>query len=96
MKRFNERGQQIGEYAVLLGIVLGGVVAGQAVIRTQISKGINARATVYYEGVTDGLDQADLVSPNQTSVSASASRMNMDNVDDGTAQQVSASQTFNQ
>src|SRR3989338_3724813 len=95
MTFLNKRGQQIGEYAVLLGIVLGGVVAVQAVIRTQIAKGINARASEYYTQATSGLDPVLLVSPDQTSASTSASRMDMTNVDDGTAEQKSKSATFN-
>ena len=92
MMLLGKRGQQIGEYAVLLGIVLGAVVAVQAVIRNQIAKGIKGRADVYYTEATNGL--SNLTAPDQTSVSASKSFSNMSNIASGTSQQLGKSETY--
>ena len=93
MMLLGKRGQSIGEYAVLLGIVLGAVVAVQAVIRNQIAKGIKGRADNYYTQATTGLT-GTLTAPDQTSVSASLTKADMASVDAGLEQQKSASESY--
>lgn len=45
------RGQSIGEYAVLIGLVIGAVLAMQNYIRARISGGIQNRADAYLTAV---------------------------------------------
>ncbi|MCH6550932.1 MAG: hypothetical protein IH804_02825 [Planctomycetes bacterium] len=71
MKLLQKRGQSIGEYAILLGIVLGAVFAVQNYIRNRIAGGVQATATYYFDGSTMASDEKI------TSLSSSVSQSDM-------------------
>jgi len=74
MKLISKRGQSIGEYAILFGIVLGAVIAMQGYIRQRIAGTIQVEADNY--GTT-------VYSPDVTSDSTSTTALQMQSARSG-------------
>ena len=74
MKLISKRGQTIGEYAILFGIVLGAVIAMQGYIRQRIAGTIQQEA--------DGYGTVTY-SPDTTSLSTSTTALTMSDVRTG-------------
>ena len=83
MFKRTERGQSMGEYAVLLGIILGAIVGMQALVRNRVAGALDKQANTYMTNAGGaGATAADL---KRGSNSTSSSRVTMSSRDAGTA-----------
>lgn len=70
MCKRNERGQSIGEYAVLLAIILGAVVGMQALVRNRVAGAIDSRSNAYMSEAGGGAGAQDLKRASQSTSTA--------------------------
>ncbi len=77
MFKRTERGQSIGEYAVLLAIILGAVVGVQALVRNRVAGAIQSQADTYVSKAkgTESADSSLLSKKTSNSTSTARSTM---------------------